>query len=529
MKRLFLLVLFGLQIKTCISQDLTNFQRDIMNKGIEGVAEDMRKAYKIDHDPQLNNLGMGNRVYIEVEKKYNETRPNVNVYISKESPHTSNSHSHKTSQKTSPSRKQRNALIEQYNNKVRAHNQQIEEQKRLNEERRQEERLKRKREVKQRLYNEGYAQSWASTAKNYTRKMSELDAMDQNMERIRNNHELDGLPSYSGYVPTSNTPQKRSKDGIFPKRSKEVSYNSISPHIIIITQISDVSPDDFLINIPERKVYKAKEIKPKITWDWVKTHPEDTWKWVKEKVYNVDDFLDYQKATSTGNDNLFTNTIRKKYTGIKMEWYNYDLNEKISSSYSSVRKICKDIIDNPDVVREEIKNKTLEYAKDNMTTPVPIISRIINEKTILQIPTIEKKHLDNAKDLIDMGENLAKVLDKKFAQDAVNAVYNGDVSFLQVAEQKNKEITRIVTKATGSVLGRELGTDYYKTIIEPIEISKNAHKKSEEEVEEKSKGRVYFSNTFLPQAKKVGTRKIKKSVIDELKLEMEKELISNKE
>ena len=47
MKRLFLLVLFGLQIKTCISQDLTNFQRDIMNKGIEGVAEDMRKAYKI--------------------------------------------------------------------------------------------------------------------------------------------------------------------------------------------------------------------------------------------------------------------------------------------------------------------------------------------------------------------------------------------------------------------------------------------------------------------------------------------------
>ena len=82
MKRLFLLVLFGLQIKTCISQDLTNFQRDIMNKGIEGVAEDMRKAYKIDHDPQLNNLGMGNRVYIEVEKKYNETRPNVNVYIS---------------------------------------------------------------------------------------------------------------------------------------------------------------------------------------------------------------------------------------------------------------------------------------------------------------------------------------------------------------------------------------------------------------------------------------------------------------
>jgi len=95
--------------------------------------------------------------------------------------------------------------------------------------RREAERQERIRQEKQRRYNEGYARSMASSARGYERNLQALREMDNRMEELRNNHELDGIPRYSGYVSSgsSNMTFKRTKHGILPKRG--ISNFTIDP------------------------------------------------------------------------------------------------------------------------------------------------------------------------------------------------------------------------------------------------------------------------------------------------------------
>ena len=437
----------------------------------------------------------------------------------------------KSRQTTIRNRQIRNAQIEKHNQEIRAYNQMIVEQRRLEEERREAERQEKIRREKQRLYNEGYARSMASSARSYERNLHTLREMNYRMEDIRNNHQLDGIPRYSGYVSSgsSKVTTKRSKVGILPKRNEQKSNNGLDFNAVPITQISDASSPDFLpIEIPTRRTYRAIELKPELTWEWVREHPEDTWAWIKDKVTNVDEFLDYQEAIASGKDNFFTNTVRRKYMDLKMEWYNHDMTERISSAYSTTLTTLKDLVDNPDAIRENMKDKVVEsakgYAKDNMLKPVPIVTKFINENTLLHIPTIEMKSLENAKDLIGL-RDVAKVLDKDFAKSAVDAVYNGDIAYMQIINKKQNEVVKVVHRQTGSVLGREFGINTNKAIIEPAITSIDALDKSKAETDDKAKVKVYVSNTFVPYVRKDITKRAKSSVVNDFKDVMEEELI----
>lgn len=111
----------------------------------------------------------------------------------------------------------------------RQENEEIERRRAEENARREAERQESIRREKQRLYDEGYARSMASSARSYERNLQILDEMDNRMAEIRNNHQLDGIPRYSGYVSSgsSNMTFKRSKAGILPKRG--ISNLSIDP------------------------------------------------------------------------------------------------------------------------------------------------------------------------------------------------------------------------------------------------------------------------------------------------------------
>jgi hypothetical protein len=106
--------------------------------------------------------------------------------------------------------------------------QRIEEQKKHEENERKKElyrkleaeREEKIRQEKERRYNEGYARSIASSARGFEKNMQELSKMDRNSAQIKNNHQADGLPRKSGYVPASTSSSitiTRPKDGILPK------------------------------------------------------------------------------------------------------------------------------------------------------------------------------------------------------------------------------------------------------------------------------------------------------------------------
>lgn len=108
----------------------------------------------------------------------------------------------------------------QHIDRRRQENEEIERRRDEENVRRELERQERIRREKQRLYNEGYDRSMSSSARSYERNMQTLNEMDNRMAEIRNHHQLDGIPRYSGYVSSgsSNITTKRSKAGILPKR-----------------------------------------------------------------------------------------------------------------------------------------------------------------------------------------------------------------------------------------------------------------------------------------------------------------------
>ena len=154
--------------------------------------------------------------------------------------------------------------------------QQIDRQRQLNEEiarrraeenaRREAERQERIRQEKQRRYNEGYARSMASSARGYERNLQTLREMDNRMEEIRNNHELDGIPRYSGYVSSgsSNMTTKRSKAGILPKRG-HVAVQGLYPHATVA--IHEWHSDDFKWIDPDRIKPVPSSGKEAKAWD----------------------------------------------------------------------------------------------------------------------------------------------------------------------------------------------------------------------------------------------------------------------
>lgn len=250
-----ILLLFVFYVIDCRCQTTNSFQKDLMNKGVEGVAEDIvkaNKAYPINHDPRLMDLGVGNRIYEEVRKQNTDnTRNRVHEYrsggitVDCDPPAWTKSRSQSKSNQTAIRNRQiRNAQIEQRNQEIREQNRIIEEQRRLDEELREAERQERIRQRKQQLFNEGYTRSIICSARSFERKMQKLDQMEQNMEYIRNNHQLDGLPRLSGYIPSdgetvnSNPRKKTSLAGIVPKEGKPA-VTGLDFHAVPVTAIKD--------------------------------------------------------------------------------------------------------------------------------------------------------------------------------------------------------------------------------------------------------------------------------------------------
>ena len=150
---------------------------------------------------------------------------------------------------------QRNRIQQDQQTSVQKKRQQIERQHQRNEEiarrraeenaRREAERQERIRQERQRRYNEGYARSMASSERSHKRNLRELEEMDNRMDYIRNNHQLDGIPRYSGYTPSSGSSKviiKRSKAGILPKRG-HVSMRGLDPNAKVA--IHEWHSDDF--------------------------------------------------------------------------------------------------------------------------------------------------------------------------------------------------------------------------------------------------------------------------------------------
>ena len=106
----------------------------------------------------------------------------------------------------------------------------------------------------------------ASSARSYERNIQTLREMDDRMENIRNNHQLDGIPRYSGYVSSGSSKMttKRSKVGILPKRG-HVAIQGLAPNATIA--IHEWHSDDFKWIDPDRikpVPSSGKEIK---AWD----------------------------------------------------------------------------------------------------------------------------------------------------------------------------------------------------------------------------------------------------------------------
>lgn len=347
MKDKYLILLFAISFHLCpvIAQD------DDVLRGIKSVKEvDAGLGFK---NKEVEFYENGNRGYNEVLRNYQNNQRSSNrssgvyeyrsggIQVDRDPPSWARTSPQSKSRQTAARNRQiRNAQIEEYNQEVREHNRMIEEQRRLDEERREAER----QETKQILYNEGYARSMASSAQNYERNLQILREMDNRMETIRNNHELDGIPRYSGYVSSgsSNMITKRSKAGIFPKRNKQKNNNGLDFHAVPITLIKD-----------EAYYYKWEKIEiPQPTPANLPTTATEAWNrlyencsenrfaMLKHEIIKLNDgkvpvFLGYNDAgnmvfegekniysVTPNGDRIFFMSLEEKDEGIVSNYYN---------------------------------------------------------------------------------------------------------------------------------------------------------------------------------------------------------------
>ena len=348
----------------CLSQN--TFHKEMMNKGMEGVADEWAKQ-------GIEWQGLfGNRVYEEVNKQYEKSQRSVgkraatadrsvqNQRYSSEprQAHTvtsggiqierGSSGSSSTSRRSNGSyndqikrrnqeiqayndevRRRRNEEIERHNEQVRAYNEELERRRRIEEEAR-----------RRRLYHEGYVSSMMSTSGYYSNLHGKVERSAVTAAEIRNNHQADGIARVSGYVAPSGQSamtKKRSGDDIFVSRPTDSKPANLDYNSIPITQMSNATSTDFLPAEIRTRSYYAHTITPELTWEWVKQHPEDSWKWVKQKAVSIDEFLDYQRAIDDGKDGFFTSTVRSVYQDAKMAWYNHDMSLKVSETFNRLK------------------------------------------------------------------------------------------------------------------------------------------------------------------------------------------------
>lgn len=233
------------------------FHKEVMNKGIDGVAEDManKGPYIIGWQETI-----GNRIYEEVNRQHNNTQQtvgknaastdrnaqernqnnprNATVYtsggiqIERSSSNGSNSNRSSSRNKqiklknketrayNEEVRRRRNEEIERHNQEVREHNERIELERKAREEAR-----------RQRLYREGYERAYISSAGRYNQLHNEVDQMAAAGDMIRNSHNIDGFARESGFIASSDPSKsayttKRSKAGIAPKRPHAIDYTN---------------------------------------------------------------------------------------------------------------------------------------------------------------------------------------------------------------------------------------------------------------------------------------------------------------
>lgn len=320
-----------------------------MNKGVEGVAQDMTKAYKFDWSSPLD-LGVGNRVYEEVNRGHRDKQQSVGkraastdgykqsrqsnqptrarvvtsggIQIERGSS-SAKSGRHSGSRKNQIDRKnqeirehneevrrRRNEEIERHNQEVREHNERIERERRAREAAR-----------RQRLYEEGYNASMIASAGHYNHLHGQVDKMAANREMIKNMHNIDGFSRQSGYIASSSgatmSASKRSKAGIAPKRSQNKKNGE--HNFIPITQrfpetdyykfeIIDIKTEPVKWSIPKDTKKAFESLRDRCSEDQFVILKHEVIKLNKDQEPNFVGINDKGNYVFIGNDNIYSIT-----------------------------------------------------------------------------------------------------------------------------------------------------------------------------------------------------------------------------
>lgn len=397
-------------------------------------------------------------------------------------------------------RRRRNAEIERQNQERRERNAERERQRKIQEEAR-----------RRRLYNEGYAMSMAMSAQRTANLHQQADQHAANGIAIKNNHQADGFARYSGYYGSSGNSSfttVRSREGIIPTRPK----NNMVP----ITQNSTWNSSDFLNieyqmreRIKNNKNYNDNTTSHELNWEWVMQHPEDSWKWVKQKISNIDDFLDYQQAIDDNKDNFFTQSVRKMYSDAKMSWYNHDISNKIETSLNTVLNTSFDD------VRKGLKDKFTGFIKNNATKPIPVLADYVNEKTPFYVPPINMNSVKDAKDLINLSKSITKDTEQSMTG-AVDAIYHGnEQEYLSSLEATSRRIAQNTSSTAGKVVERRLGYNPLQPYIEGQQMYDRAKDKSSKySGKEKTK---QFERELIKESGRKAYQEAKDKAIEEFK------------
>ena len=509
-----------------------------MNKGVEGIAEDMTKAYQFDWTSPLD-LGVRNRVYEEINRQHDNTQKAVGRRAATADNNLQRQHnsseprqasvftsggiqierSSSSSSKRSGSsyndqikkrnqqikayndevRKKRNADIERHNQEVRAHNAEIERRRRQEEQAR-----------KEMLFNKGYTQSLYSHEGSYLNSHTRIEEQKAIAKELDNNHEADGFVRRNGYVNSSNNSNftKKRSFNFFPKKPNNSANNHQSDYLVPITQMSVSTSSDFLnIEHEMNKKYHAITRTREFTWEWVKEHPEDSWKWIKQQAYKIDDFLDYELAIENNNNGFFTQSVRKLYNDSKMLWYNNDISYKIESNLNKITDAS------PEGIRQLLSNKTLDYLQNDGLKPIPAAVELVNEKTHFYMPSINMNSVEDAKDLINLTKSTTKD-SKSFISRAADAIYRGNEQQYLNSEDPSEKIAQETASTSGKIAERRIGTNPIKPYLSAQETYKNAMKKTDGLSDKKEK-QEKFSREFIKQNVMQKKEKVKSAIKDE--------------
>lgn len=384
--------------------------------------------------------------------------------------------------------------------------QRAEEERRRAEEarRRAEEERRRKEEERRRKYEMEYNREMARSEESFRRNIANADMQKQNMEYLRN-EKIDNIEIKSGYIPSSGnstmTAQKRSKEGILPSKNKSRNSDGMVLNAIPITQTDpqsswDDNPfKDGMLKLEKKEFngdgeYVAQQTQSAIGAIWEK----------------FDDFMLSYEYSEYGDmtykdDNLLMYTIRSTYTDIRNStidfWERHDVTDKIANTFQGIKNFAIDPIETVQNARENLKEKSLDYIKENAFSPVKVLT-----------PNYAKS-VDRAQDILNYEREILKgtklLLEPQKLMRAVDDPkewFREQERFNSKTLKKTSELAGNTAESVGLINVHKAMKHVYDAPTNKEEATSYVHK----QVSKKAK----------KQAKEIGVKAFKKALPDDL-------------